>query len=86
VKSTFIVILAAWTVVAVHHLVRLVKRRHPLSGAAAIYPLGWAAFAAREAHLLSLDAAHWLTSAALVLGMLCAGLCLVTSLAEWLRT
>lgn len=84
-KAFFILTLALWTVPAVHHLVRLVRRRHPLSAATALYPLGWAFFAGREAHLIGLEVAHVGSALALVLGVLCASLCIATWLAEWSR-
>ncbi len=84
-KEYFVLVLVLWTVVVAFHAWRLVWRRHPMSAAACVYPLGWAFFAGREAHILGLEVAHVGTALSLVFGALAAALCVTSWVAEWSR-
>ncbi len=84
-KGYFICIMFLWTLVAVHHLIRLVRRKHPLSLMVALYPAGWGVWAAREAGILPLQYTHIATAASLAIGLPAASLCIATWIFEWSR-
>jgi hypothetical protein len=81
-KPAFAFMLACWTVVALFHLRQFARRRHPLSLAVAVYPLGWAAFAGWLAGWLRRPYSDAAVALGLVVGVIAAALCVASLVGE----